>query len=135
MFALTIRRVQVVSLAKALGVFGAFFGLLACVVNTVLYLAIPSLRDPIARMIMDGPLSAEVLAMFAVLLVGTPLIWSVCWFVIGLVGGIIFNAALRITGGLTVEVESRVVLSHGSGKHGSLSYEDYIRRHVPTTSE
>ena len=99
---MVVKRVGVLSLAKILGLFYGSIGLVAGIVFAVL--ALFGVAIGVAADESLAPLAGLLFGAGAVVIL--PLFYGALGFLVGLLGGWVFNLACRVTGGLELDVVS-----------------------------
>lgn len=136
MLQLKVRRIKVFPYLYTLAVVGALLGLVAAAVDLVLLALgkIPLIDLP-ARILASGDMASDPMVMSLKILVINPVAGFLGLGALGLVLATAYNLAARITGGVTLEPEILVAVGRKGGPKGEVSYEDYIRKHLPDVPE
>jgi hypothetical protein len=133
---LKVQRIQVFSYVCTLALIGALIGLAAAVVDVVLFLTgRPTLVDLPRRVLDSGPLNEDPTVICLKILVVNPVAAFLALGLLGLLLAPAYNLVARITGGVTLLPEIVVAVGREGGERGEVSYEEYIRKHLPDEPE
>lgn len=136
MLQLKVRRIRVFSYAYTLAMIGALLGLVVAAVDLTLYLLGRPLLVDLPRRVLDPePLANDITVVCLKILVLNPVAGFFGLGLLGLVLAPSFNLVSRITGGVTLEPEILVAVGRADGGKGEVSYEEYIRKHLPDEPE
>jgi hypothetical protein len=105
---MTIRRVGVFSLAKIQALLMTVFGLIIGVIYGLIFMVLGATMSSLAPRDSQAMGGAGSVVIGLVIMVAFPIFYGVIGFIAGAIGGLIYNAAAGIVGGIKLDLESEV---------------------------